>query len=491
MLDLFISYINFLILAVGYIVKRFTFFPPNPPDYRSVPTDNEDEEEIQFLIKRKKKDAQYIGIDFHRLDYRYLKVISKDNNVLPLLLFYPPSPFQICIIYSHGNSGDLGSCLLEYYDIALNTNCFVVSFEYPGYGECKNQPKRESQFFRNAKMAYYFVKKYLGFKSSQIILYGFSLGTGIMFDLACKKEYRAAGLILQSPFLSIMRTLYDIKKTRYFDLFNNCDKAKNLCLKTLFIHGDRDTMVPYVHGKILSTLIPKKYLYSFLTVPDAGHNNIFKIDKDNIYKTIREFIQDSTGMTLFFPLIKGNGKKKDKKHSSDDNNSNKSKEKEKENNIKKDYNNKDNNDIEKDNTNNEKLNKSGYIISPSINIMINNTLNNNDSNILLNNINTINNSELKNIYPTYYINNANQNLLNNNYSSLSQVNSKIYTKKGNGLYNFENRNINDSKKKMAVKDNKGLNINNIADNLDGNENADNTNNNYLTSSTLNNLNNYQ
>ena len=44
-------------------------------------------------------------------------------------------------------------------------------------------------------------------------LYGFSLGTGIMFELACKKEYPAAGLILQSPFLSIMRTLYNIKKT--------------------------------------------------------------------------------------------------------------------------------------------------------------------------------------------------------------------------------------------------------------------------------------
>ena len=478
MLDLFISYINFLILAIGYIIKRFTFFPPNPPDYRSIPTENENEEDIQFLIKHKNKEPQYIGIDFRRLDYKFIKVIDKDNNALPLLVFYPLIPFQICIIYSHGNSGDLGSCLLEYYDIALNTNCFVVSFEYPGYGECKNQPKLESQFFKNARMAYYFVKKYLGFRSSQIILYGFSLGTGIMFDLACKKEYRAAGLILQSPFLSIMRTLYNVKKTRYFDLFNNCDKAKNLCLKTLFIHGNKDNMVPYIHGRILSTLIPQKNLFFFLTVENAGHNNIFKINKELIYDTIRQFIQGCTGIIFDFRLINGREIETGEINSLDDNNS--SQGKEKDNNAEKENSNKN---IENDNTKTQKLNKSGEIISPSINL----TVNNNESNIMLNNNNnTINNNELK-INPAYYINN--QTLLNkNDFSSLSKVNSRIFTKKGNDLNNFGDKNKNDSIKKISFKDNKGININNIEHNLYQKENGDNLkNNNYLTSSTFSNL----
>ena len=187
MIDLLISYFNFLILSIGYIVKRFTFFPPDPPHYKSVPTSREDEEDIIFLIQNKKnKLAKYIGIDFNNLDYKYIKLFDKNNQSLPLLLFYPPSHIQVCIIYSHGNSGDLGSCLLEYYDIALNTNCIVVSFEYPGYGECKNQRLVESQFNKNLKITYYFVKKILGFKSEQIILYGFSLGTGIMFEFACK-----------------------------------------------------------------------------------------------------------------------------------------------------------------------------------------------------------------------------------------------------------------------------------------------------------------
>ena len=47
-----------------------------------------------------------------------------------------------------------------------------------------------------------------------------------MLEIAYKKYYLAAGLILQSSFLSIVRTLYDINVKAYFDLFNNFDKEK-------------------------------------------------------------------------------------------------------------------------------------------------------------------------------------------------------------------------------------------------------------------------
>ena len=61
----------------------------------------------------------------------------------------------------------------------------------------------------------------LNYKPERTFLYGFSLGTGIVFDFACKKEYPVSGLILQSPFLSILRTVYNIKKTKYYDFFNS------------------------------------------------------------------------------------------------------------------------------------------------------------------------------------------------------------------------------------------------------------------------------
>ena len=305
MLDLLITYVNFLILSIGYIVKRFTFFPPKPPRYISVKTDKEDEDAILFLINSKAKKQKYLEIKFKLLEYRFIKIINKDD-VLPLLLFIPPAHIPVCIIYSHGNSGDLGACILEFYDIAINTNCLVISFEYPGFGDCLDQPIKESLFYRNMKIAYYFVRKILNFKPEQIILYGFSIGTGIVFDFACKKEFPTAGMIVQSPILSIIRTLYNVNTTMYFDLFNNCDKAKKLCTKTFFIHGNRDTVVPYIHGRILSKLIPQQYFYKFLTVQNANHNNLFKFRKEEIFKQIREFIKECTGQFTDFSKLNYN-----------------------------------------------------------------------------------------------------------------------------------------------------------------------------------------
>ena len=403
MLDLLISYVNFLILSISYIVKRFTFFPPDPPNYISIKTEKEDEEDILFFIHHKKEKGKYIGIEFSLLDYRFIKIIDKNNNSLPLLFFSPLDPLPVCIIYSHGNSGDLGSCLIEYYDISIHTNCSLVSFEYPGYGECKNQDLKESNFYRNLKMAYFFVRKILGFKPNQIILYGFSLGTGIMIELACKKEYPAAGLILQSPFLSIMRTLFNIKRTPFCDLFNSCDKAKNLCIKTLFIHGNQDHMVPYVHGRILAKLIPQKYFYKFLTVPNADHNNMFKVNKELIYKTIRQFIKDCTGYRCDFT----------KKNKKDDKNGK---------------------DMEKDNKSNKKpinneinkQNKSYEIKRPPFSFNINNKFSGLNTALPYNN-------ELRSLA------NAKTNFNDSIFKSYLQINYPIQNV--NNMYNFQNQYI--------------------------------------------------
>ena len=67
MLDLFITYVNFLILSIKFIVKLLAFQPPNPQGYRIKNSKNEilkdktsldsgDEIEILFLIPIKKPE---------------------------------------------------------------------------------------------------------------------------------------------------------------------------------------------------------------------------------------------------------------------------------------------------------------------------------------------------------------------------------------------------------------------------------------------------
>ena len=300
MLDLFISYINFLILAFCYIVKKFAFLPPNPPKYEIIKEKIKkgkkivEREDILFLIKTEKdKVLKYRQLKPKFLNINFSRII-KDDISLPILKISPVKYRHLCIIYCQGNSGDLGTSLFECFDIAILCKCLIITFEYPGFGICKNDEIKESEFFKRMKILYNYITKNLYFKPYQIILYGFSLGSGIAFDFACRKEFPVAGLILQSPFLSILRTIYNIKSTKYFDLFNNCDKAKNLCTQTLIIHGNQDNIVPYVHGRILAKLIPEKYFYDFLTVNNADHNNLLRANKPLLFKYINEFISFCT-----------------------------------------------------------------------------------------------------------------------------------------------------------------------------------------------------
>ena len=298
MLDLFISYINFFISLINYIIKSLTFQPPNPPGYIIEKTCNKKE---IFFITEKGNQYSYERKTFKDLDINYIYLGNSKPIKSEFLLFKPKNHFPICIIYCHGNCGDLGYALYECYQIAKNTNCLLLCFEYPGYGNLNKIKISENKLYYSVQRAYNYAKNILKFNEKNIFLYGFSLGTGIALDLAYRKnKFPIGGLILQSPYLSIMRILYDMKKTFFLDIFANCDKIKKLKIKTLFIHGTDDNVVPYIHGRILAKILEEKYLYGFLTINAAGHNNIFHDEKDKeiIFEKIKEFISDCSGINI-------------------------------------------------------------------------------------------------------------------------------------------------------------------------------------------------
>ena len=297
MLDLFISYINFFIIAIDYIIKFLTFQPPTPPGYIIEKTRNK--KEIFFIIENE-KHISYERKVFKDINIEYIYLNNDKFIKSEFLILKPKNNYPICIIYCHGNCGDLGYALYDSYQLAKYTNCLILCFEYPGYGTFKKTKITENNLYISIQKAYLYAKNKLHFSEKNIILYGFSLGTGIALDLACKKNFPVGGLILQSPYLSIMRIIYNIKKTFFLDIFPNCDKVKNIKTKTLFIHGTEDQVIPYIHGRILAKLIPEKYLYQFLTIRNGDHNNLLidNKEKEIIFEKIKEFIADCSGCDI-------------------------------------------------------------------------------------------------------------------------------------------------------------------------------------------------
>ena len=335
MIDLLISYLNFIILSIRFIVKFLAFRPPDPKgvrikenkDSNDINENEFDNKNIEILfqvpVKKENKnnktdETKKINSNIKKtpennnekiqkkLEYRpaenkysnfeLIFFDNKETNIkIPAFIFKPKEYYQFncIIIYCHGNSGDIGTSFIECQILARNLGCNVLSFEYPGYGLSQDfNNTNEKRAYLYIQQAYKYARDELHYSPYDIFIYGFSLGTGIAFNLACDKDYPNGGVILQSPFLSITRIFYNFKKTYYFDIFNSCDKAK-FCESTIFIiHGNKDTIVPYVHGRILAKLIPKKYLYGFYTVNDANHNDIIKFAKEQLYINIKTFLYE-------------------------------------------------------------------------------------------------------------------------------------------------------------------------------------------------------
>ena len=337
MIDLLISYLNFIILSIRFIVKVLSFRPPDPKGVRIKEIENKDSNDInenefdnknieilfQVPVKKENKNnktdetkkinpntkkppennnekiqkkLEYRPAENKYSNFELIFFDNKETNIkIPAFIFKPKEYYQFncIIIYCHGNSGDIGTSFIECQILARNLGCNVLSFEYPGYGLSQDfNNTNEKRAYLYIQQAYKYARDELHYSPYDIFIYGFSLGTGIAFNLACDKDYPNGGVILQSPFLSITRIFYNFKKTYYFDIFNSCDKAK-FCESTIFIiHGNKDTIVPYVHGRILAKLIPKKYLYGFYTVNDANHNDIIKFAKEQLYINIKTFLYE-------------------------------------------------------------------------------------------------------------------------------------------------------------------------------------------------------
>ena len=355
MFDLLITYFNFIILSIKFIVSFLAFRPPDPKgvrikDKNEKINENKDIDnniEILFSVHIKKENEnknnennnsknnqnnntnnkengnnnnkennnpnnsannndkkkqsiktkmEYRPATNKYADFELLFLENSDTKIrIPAFIFKPKDFYQYncIIIYCHGNSGDIGTSFIECQILSRNLRCEVLSFEYPGYGLSKDLNNRnEKMSYVYIREVYKYIRQNMGYQPQNIIIYGFSLGTGIAFDLACDKNYPNGGVILQSPFLSITRIFYNFKKTYYFDIFNSIDKAK-FCESTIYIiHGNKDKIVPYIHGRILAKLIPQKCLYGFYTVPDADHNDLIKFAKEHLYINISNFIYD-------------------------------------------------------------------------------------------------------------------------------------------------------------------------------------------------------
>ena len=146
-----------------------------------------------------------------------------------------------------------------------------------------------------------FSQEKLHYELSNIILWGFSLGTGPTVEIAARYQ-NIGGVILQSPLASLLvwmdkQAQWDYKYSMN-DIYCSINKIENIKAKIFIIHGKRDLTIDVRH----SNLLYEKYVNSskennqiwLVLAEGVGHNDIqFLIEDEGgiFFKRIQKFIE--------------------------------------------------------------------------------------------------------------------------------------------------------------------------------------------------------
>jgi pimeloyl-ACP methyl ester carboxylesterase len=178
------------------------------------------------------------------------------------------------IIYQHGNGCDMGSIDSVLRQYADELEWTIVSWEYPGYGLSTGVPNEKSINTALQLVIEHVIREYK-VPLHQIVLHGLSIGTGPSVWAA--GQYKVAGLILQSPYLSILQIgeqWYGKQLTRWvsrvWDPWNNQENIRRVGCKVLLLHGERDSLIPPSHSAQLEHLATPGSTRKLFK--DTGHN---------------------------------------------------------------------------------------------------------------------------------------------------------------------------------------------------------------------------
>jgi hypothetical protein len=231
-------------------------------------------------------DTRHIPPDVVGYDAEEISLTTEDGETI-YAWWQPPQDERPVILHFHGNAGNL-AYRAERYRQFTDAGYGLLAITYRGYGGSTGSPN-EAALVRDSELAIKFLQD-RAIASSDIVIYGESLGTGVAVQRAARTSIRA--LILEAPFPSawaVAKRVYSIFPVRTLmkDKFESFRFINEIDAPLLIIHGRRDDVIPFEFGKALFQMAsePKQ----FAAFDAAGHNDLFAHGAGN---TVLEFLDN-------------------------------------------------------------------------------------------------------------------------------------------------------------------------------------------------------
>jgi pimeloyl-ACP methyl ester carboxylesterase len=177
------------------------------------------------------------------------------------------------MLFLHGNAEDLGMSFTFVRHMRDQFKVNVLAVEYPGYGLLQNLPASDEHTNAVALTVFRFLVDELHVKYERIYVFGRSIGSGPAVQLA--SQFPIGGLILVSPFTSIKAAVESIAGPMasifFKERFPNMALISNVQCPSLFIHGEKDNLIPAEHSLKLFKRCRARKL--FITPPRMEHNS--------------------------------------------------------------------------------------------------------------------------------------------------------------------------------------------------------------------------
>lgn len=213
----------------------------------------------------------------------------------------PNSTSTKVLLYLHGNGSNISENLERannFYQLGFS----LLLLDYRGYGLSTGKFPTEARVYEDAQAAWNYLVKIRELKPEQIFVYGHSLGGAIAIDLGVRQP-QMAGLIIEGSFTSMVDIveyyggIYRFFPTRALinQRFDSLSKVPMLKMPILFIHGEKDEVIPVKMSEELLAAVqtPKR----LLIVPEAGHNDVSEVGEKLYLDSIREFTQLARDLT--------------------------------------------------------------------------------------------------------------------------------------------------------------------------------------------------
>ncbi|MGF1605051.1 MAG: alpha/beta hydrolase [Rhodothalassiaceae bacterium] len=182
--------------------------------------------------------------------------------------WHAPGPGERTILYLHGNASNVAGYVRGTAPL-VEAGYGLLIIDYRGFGGNPGRPSDE-KMLEDGRAALRWLETQ-GVSSNGVILYGYSLGTGVAVPLAAEEQ--VAGLVLAAPFGSIAQMGYERMPRWLVDLllsdrFDSLAAAPSVDEPVLIFHGTADEVVPARFSESLAAALPRAQR---VIVHGAGH----------------------------------------------------------------------------------------------------------------------------------------------------------------------------------------------------------------------------